>query len=196
LEEFINKNINIKVLKMIKLNWKYRILTGVLTGFLFIGLMSLMDYLLDGNLQSIKSYLFQGIFFGIFMGIGLPYVSEKFGNKLTSKLGKKINPKLTQFENIELEASANLFNGIEAVSGKLFLTNKKLIFNSHKINIQKGQTNIEYDNMSEISKRKTANLIDNGLRIKDLNGKQYDFVINSREEWIKKLNEKIAEIRL
>jgi|GEM_PF-3031837 len=85
-------------IKMIKLNWKYRVLTGLL----FVGIMCLIDYLLDGNLQSMNSYLFQGIFFGIFTGICLPYVTEKFGTKLTSKLGKNIKPELTQYENIEV----------------------------------------------------------------------------------------------
>ena len=177
---------------MIKLNWKFRIVSTILTGILFVGILCLMDYLLDGEFQSLNSYLFQGIFMGIFMGLGLPYVSEKFGTRFASKLGKNITPELTQNEQIEIEGPANLFRGIEGVGGKLFLTNKKIVFKSHKINIQKGQTDIPYENVSEIIKRKTAKLIDNGIRIKTNDGNEFDFVVNEREKWIENLKEKIT----
>ena len=178
--------------KLIKLNWKFRIVSAILTGLLFIGIMCLMDYFLDGEFQSLNSYLFQGIFFGIFMGIGFPYVTQKFGTKFTSKIGKNIKPELAQEENIEIEGPANLFRGMEGVGGKLFLTNKKVVFKSHKINIQKGQTDILYENITEIIKRKTAKIIDNGIRIKTNRGNEFDFVVNEREKWIEKLNEKIT----
>ena len=176
---------------MIKLNWKFRIVSAILTGLLFVVIMSLMDYLLNGSFKSLNSYLFQGIFFGIFMGIGFPYVTEKFGKKFTSKLGKNIKPELLENEKIEIEGPANLFRGMEGVGGKIFSTNKKVIFKSHKINIQKGQTDIEYENITEIIARKTAKLINNGIRIKMRNGKEFDFVVNEREKWIEKLNEKL-----
>ena len=98
--------------KMLKLNWKFRIVSAILTGLLFIGIMCLMDYLLDGEFQSLNSYLFQGIFFGVFMGIGFPYVTQKFGTKFTTRIGKNIKPELTENENIEAEGPANLFRGI------------------------------------------------------------------------------------
>jgi hypothetical protein len=177
---------------MIKLSWKYRIITAILTGLLFVGIMCLMDYFLNGDFQSLNSYLFQGIFMGIFIGIGFPYITQKFGTKFTSKLGKNIEPELTQDENIEIEGPANLFRGIEGVGGKIFLTNKKVVFKSHKINIQKGQTDILYENITEIIKRKTAKIIDNGIRIKTNDGNEFDFVVNEREKWIEKLNEKIT----
>jgi len=179
--------------QIIKLNWKFRIISAILTGLLFVGIMCLMDFWLNGELQSLNSYLFQGIFFGVFMGIGFPYVTEKFGKRFTSKIGKHIKPELQENEKIEIEGPANLFRGMEGVGGKIFLTDKKLIFKSHKINIQKGQTNIEYENINEIIERKTIKLIDNGIRIKTRDGKEFDFVVNERKNWIKKLNEKILQ---
>lgn len=177
--------------KMIKLNWKFRIVFAIITGLLFVGIMCLMDYLLQGNLRSLNSYLFQGVFFGIFMGIGSPYVTEKFGAKFVSKLGKNVKPKLTQDENIEIEGPANLFRGMLGIGGKLFLTNRKVIFKPHKLNIQNRQTDIDYGNISELIERKTAKLIDNGIRIKTNDGEEYDFVVNEREKWVEKLNDKI-----
>lgn len=182
--------------KMIKLNWKFRIVSAILNGLLFVGIMCLMDYFIIGEFQSPNSYLFQGLFFGIFMGIGFPYVSQKFGMKFSSKIGKNINPELTQGENIEIEGSANLFRGFEGVGGKLFLTSKKVVFKSHKLNIQKGQTDILYDNISKIIKRKTAKIFDNGIRIKTNDGSEFDFVVNDREKWIEKLREKITQHKI
>lgn len=176
---------------MTKQNWKFKIVSVVITGLLFAGIMSLMDYWLDGGFESALSYVFQGLFFGILMGLGFPYLMEKFGGKFASKLGKNIKPELTPNELVEIEGPANLFRGIEGVGGKLFLTNKKVIFKSHKMNIQKGQTDIEYNAITEIIKRKTAKLIDNGIRIKTNDGKEFDFVVNERDKWIEKINEKI-----
>lgn len=177
--------------KIMKHNWKLRIFSMILIGLLYVGLMLLTDYLFDDKFQSLKSYLFQGVFFGILMELGSPYVNQKFGTKFISRLVKKITPELTQDEEIEYEGSANLFCGIESVGGKLFLTNKNVIFKSHKLNIQKGQTNIDYHHITEVNKRKTANLINNGIRIKTNNGKEYDLVVHDREKWIEKLKEKI-----
>ena len=62
-----------------------------------------------------------------------------------------------------------------------------MIFKSHKINIQKGQTDIEYSTIKEIVKRKTAKLIDNGIRIITDDGKEFDFVVNERDLWFDKI---------
>lgn len=177
--------------EMIKLDWKFKIVSAILTGGLFVGILCSMDYWIDGNFKSLNSYLFQGIFFGIFMGVGFPYIIEKFGTNFTSKLGKNIKIELAQNEYIEIEGPGNLFRGIEGVGGKLFLTNRKVIFKSHKINIRNGQTDIAYENITELIKRKTAKLIDNGIKIKTNDGKEFEFVVNEREKWIEKLNEKL-----
>ncbi len=173
-----------------KLSWKYRIVLGFFIGFLFAGGLSLIDYLLDGAFQSFNSYLFQGLFMAVFITIGFSYSIQKFGTKHASKLAKSIIPTLTENESIEVEGSANLFRGIEGVGGKLFLTNKKIIFKSHKLNIQKGQTTIFYKDITQITKRKTAKLLNNGIRITTNNKNEFDFVVNEREKWIEALNKK------
>lgn len=176
---------------MKKLNWKQRLVSGLLTGFLYVGVLMLFDYFSVEKLYSLNNLIFQGIFFGVFMGIGFPYVMEKYGPRITSKMGKNIQPELSTGESVEIEGPANLFREMEGVGGKLFLTNKNMIFKSHKLNIQTGQTDIPYENILEIVKRKTAKIIDNGIRIKTKDGKEYDFVVNERDYWMEKINEKI-----
>lgn len=177
--------------KMTKMNWKYRIIFAIGTAILHVFLLWTFDYFSEQKLYSINSLIFQGVLFGIFFGIGFPYVNEKLAGKFSNKMGLKNKPVLEPNEGIEIEGPANLFRGIEGVGGKIFLTNKKLIFKSHKINIQKGQTDIEYSTIQKIVKRKTAKLIDNGIRIKTNNGKEYDFVVNERDLWFEKINQRI-----
>lgn len=178
--------------KTMTFQWKHRIITIILTGFLYVGILMMFDYLSNEKTNSLNSLIFQGVFFGVFMGLGFPYLTEKFATRFTSKIGKSIKPELTQDEIVQIEGPANLFRGIEAVGGKLFLTNKKIVFKSHKINIQEGQTEIHYENINDIVKIKTAKLINNGIRIKINDGKEFDFVVNERERWIEELNKRIT----
>ena len=158
--------------KMIKIYWKYRLIFAIGTAMFYTFLLLTFDYFSEVILYSINILIFQGLSFGIFFGIGFPYVSEQFAGKFSKKMGMKIKPELELNEEIEIEGPANLFRVIEGVGGKIFLNNKKVIFKSHKINIQKGQTDIEYSTIKEIVKRKTAKLIDNGIIIIPNKGKE------------------------
>jgi hypothetical protein len=175
--------------KMIKMSWKYRVTFAITTAILYTVLLIIFDYFSEEKLYSTNSLIFQGIFFGVFFGIGFPYVSEKFADRFLKTT--KIIPELELDEQIQIEGPASLFRGMEGVGGKIFLTNKKLIFNSHKINIQRGRTNIEYSNIKEVNKRKTAKLINNGLKVITQSGEEYDFVVNDRDLWFEKLHERI-----
>lgn len=175
--------------KMIKMSWKYRIIFAIGTGVLYALSLWTIDYLSEGKIYSVNSLIFQSVFFGIFFGMGFPYINAKLAGKLFKHVN--IKPDLELDEQIEIEGPANLFRGIEGVGGKLFLTNKQLIFKSHKYNVQKGQTNINYTDIQEIIKRKTAKLIDNGIRIITTNQKEYDFVVNERDVWFEKITERI-----
>jgi hypothetical protein len=78
---------------------------------------------------------------------------------------------------------ANHYMGIEAVGGKLFLTNQKLRFKSHSINIQVHEMEIPLDQIVRIEKASGL------LAFKQINiflkdGSVEKFVVNNREEWI------------
>lgn len=171
---------------MKKLNLKQKITFALATGILYGIILMLLHYVFD--LYTIRSVLFQSVFFMILFGIGFPFVLEKMAPKLLSKV---TNPEMDENENIVYEDGANLFRGTwVAVGGKLFLTNKRLIFNSHKYNFQNGETSIALSEIIEISKRKTSRIIDNGIRIVTKDNSKYDLVVNNRDEWLKQLKEK------
>lgn len=175
-----------------KPNFKIRIIFGLLGALFFVLSLYLMNTYIFDQPESISYYLIQAILFGLLMSSVLPWVLEKFGKKTVNKLGKSIDILLGDNENIEYEGPANLSRGIEGVGGKLVFTNQKLIFASHKFNIQKGQINIKYSDIIDIETRKTAKLIDNGIRITTKDSKSYDFVVNDRDQWINILKKKIS----
>ncbi len=178
--------------QLVKIKWKYRIMLGIIAGTVHMGLLALFEYFMDGAISSYYSLLFQGVFFGVFMCIGFPLFSEKFAQKLGSKRGFQITPDLEPDEEIAIQGPANLFRGFEGVGGKVFLTNKKIIFKSHKINIQRGQTDIPYQDVKQILKIKTGAIVDNGIRVVTVNGKENDFVLNDRDLWYDKLTERLS----
>lgn len=140
-----------------------------------------------GKDQSITSICIQSICFGVIFILLYPWVL----NKIITKRIDEITPDLLENEKIEDEIFANLFRGIEGVGGKIFLTNNRLIFKSHSLNIQKGQTNIDYSIIHSVSKRKTAKLIDNGIKVATKDGKEYDFVVDERDDVLKKIQDRI-----
>ena len=178
------------------LSLKVKILITVLSGLFYGGTLYLFNLLLDEPLFNSNLLIFQGISFGLFLGFGMPYISKKYANKRVAAAGNTIIPELAEDENIETEGPANLFRGLESVGGKLFLTNKKIIFKSHKLNIQTGQTNIDYTAISEVLPRKTGGIIDNGIRIKTRVGSEFDLVVNERDKWMENLNSKIMDLKI
>ena len=59
---------------------------------------------------------------------------------------------LKQDEHIIKQGLANLQKGIETVGGRLYLTNQRLVFEAHTINVQGGTTEIELSNVSTTKK--------------------------------------------
>ena len=75
-----------------------------------------------------------------------------------------------------ITVDANLQKGIEAVGGKLIVTNRALIFSSHAFNIQRGETRIPIKKIKKIEK---FGLIPNGLRVRMKDGTKYEFRISN-----------------
>lgn len=88
---------------------------------------------------------------------------------------------------------ANLFKGPEAVGGKIFFYDQGLIFKSHALNIQKGETAIAYANIASISKRSTFMIVPNGISIITKDQKEYKFVLYHRNDVIEFLNSKMEK---
>jgi len=93
-------------------------------------------------------------------------------------------------EKILFETPANHFKGIEGVGGKLYLTNRRLIFKSHKLNIQNHQLIINSSDIKQVDIYKRLGLVNNGFSITTIADKTEKFVVEKVEEWITLLTEK------
>lgn len=104
---------------------------------------------------------------------------------------KKVTITIPENETLIEEYGANLFRGKEGVGGKMALTDKSLIFKSHKVNIQTGETVINMEDITGYKvKNRLFNLLNNDVTLKTTE-KDYRFIIQGRDEFItelKKLN--------
>jgi len=96
---------------------------------------------------------------------------------------------LRQNEQIIKTGFANLQRGIETVGGKMNLTNQRLIFKGHKLNIQKNATEIELSNIQSLQPCWTKflgiiPLFPNSLAVFTKQGKEYRFVLFRRRTWM------------
>ncbi len=87
--------------------------------------------------------------------------------------------------------AANLFRGIEAVGGKIYFYDNRLIFKSHSFNIQTGETTIYYSDIVLVEKVRTG-IVPNGMLVTLRNGAKHRFVLWNRSEAINFLNSKIV----
>lgn len=95
---------------------------------------------------------------------------------------------LRQGEEIIKNGAANLQKNIETVGGKLYLTNQRIIFESHNFNIQGGTNEIELSSIQSINKCWTKflgiiPLLPNSLAVLTKQGTEYRFVLFGRDVW-------------
>ncbi|TPN82297.1 GRAM domain-containing protein [Aquimarina algicola] len=95
-------------------------------------------------------------------------------------------------EIIEFAVPANHFVGIEGVGGKLFVTNKRIVFKSHNFNIQNHQLVIDYSNIKTIELSNTLGIIPNGLKIILQNNQIEKFVVQKRKTIQKAIHQKMG----
>ena len=95
---------------------------------------------------------------------------------------------LRQGEQVVRKGGANLQKNIETVGGKLWLTNQRLVFEAHKINVQGGTTEIELSSVQSSRPCWTRllgiiPLFPNSLAVFTKQGKEYRFVLFGRHAW-------------
>ncbi len=108
------------------------------------------------------------------------------------KRGGKIQIELQEDEKILKEGAANHKVKFEAVGGKLFLTNERLVFKSHKMNIQNHLFALPLSEIKDQGKFKTLGIVLNGLNITTVKNVTERFVVYKPNEWITEL-EKIKK---
>lgn len=103
----------------------------------------------------------------------------------------KIN--LNPGERLLREGFANLQRGAETVGGKLFLTDQRLLFQSHSLNFRTGPTDIPVREIRGVRLCWTRflNLVPifpNSLAVQASGGAEYRFVLFGRTGWAIAIN--------
>jgi len=121
--------------------------------------------------------IISGFLFGWLMGL---FSKSKFVKETTNV---DTNPD----EDILFQTPANHFIGVEGVGGKLYLTTKRLIFKSHKLNIQNHELSISLENINSADSYKILGVVNNGLAIITKQNTTEKFVVEQVDEWLKQL---------
>lgn len=108
-------------------------------------------------------------------------------------------PSLTDETPVK-NSAANLQRGIETVGGWLYLTSRRLVFESHAVNVQTGSTIIPLASLTGIQRcwTKFLNLIPlapNSLAISTSEGEEYRFVTFGRQAWIDAIEDQRQRVR-
>lgn len=108
---------------------------------------------------------------------------------LTNRLYKRTIVEITDDEKLIKEGGANHFRGKEGVGGKLVLTDKRLIFKSHNLNIQNHTQHFELPQIQNVQSTNTLGFLTNGLQLQLVNNDVHKFVVDEPGEWVKALEE-------
>lgn len=118
-----------------------------------------------------------GLVFGLFMALMLYFFSK------SKKVSDQTKLEGVNESEIMYAGAANHFVKREAVGGKLYLLNDRLIFKSHNLNVQNHTLSIKIDNINELIFFSPLGIVKNGLQINLKDGAIEKFVVNNRDIW-------------
>ncbi|AZZ93534.1 MULTISPECIES: GRAM domain-containing protein [unclassified Hahella] len=100
-------------------------------------------------------------------------------------------------EDILKEGAANLQKNVETVGGKLYLTNQRLVFRAHALNVQGGVTEIPLAQVCKLTKCWTklfgvVPLYPNSLAISTHDNTVFRFVLFGRDSWRAAIAEQVG----
>lgn len=154
--------------------------------YLIQGFILLNEY----SFNSISRVLLSSLAAGALSGFIFNFIMNLFKN---SKFVKKTTViKLNENETVLLEENANHFKGLEAVGGRIYITNSRVIFKSHSLNIQNHEVSFLWDEIESTSRYKSLGLVNNGLELHLKNNKNEKFVIENIEAIILEINKHIV----
>ena len=113
-------------------------------------------------------------------------------SRAAEKSAFEMGGKAAEFEDGERllhSGSANHFVKMESVGGKLFLTEKRLRFRSHKFNVQTHDTSFELASIASAEATRTLGVIPNGLRVTLGDGTAERFVVFGNRAWADAINQ-------
>jgi len=133
---------------------------------------------------------YYGVHGGIFCGFASGWALKQFLKVSTTAPKLELDGRDASFEpdeNVVHWGPANHFKGIEAVGGKLFLTDRRLRFRSHKFNVQSHDESYPVSSITFVEPVRTLGIIPNGIRVHLADGRRERFVVMNQAGWLEVL---------
>lgn len=127
--------------------------------------------------------IFIGIIGGLVFGLVFAIVMKFMANHLF----KSISIELVEGEKLIKEGGATHLKGKEGVGGKLLLTDKRLVFKSHNLNIQNHEQVFDYNDIKSLGEAKSLFVLKNRLVLELLNQELHKFIVDEPELWVKEI---------
>ena len=153
---------------------------GLYHGVTFIFIMTAISYWISGN--AFFTALTNGIIGGIIVGVLNGILFYKFA--VPKYVLEAVSIVLDNDETIIFQTPANFTSGQEPVSGKLFLTNKRVIFKNHKQDKNAREFSIDLSDIVKVDKFKTLKLFENGLSIQTASKETHKFIVDRLKQWL------------
>jgi hypothetical protein len=163
----------------------FKTLISLSFGLTFAGIMSyhFQSAGLEVHLIVILVIFVLGMLFGRMFTV----LMQRISKRVVAGISVETQPG----EIIVKEGGANQFKGAEGVGGKLVLTDRRLIFRSHKLNIQGHQDSFNLAQISEVRATKILRIQDNGLMVRMAGEVSERFIVDEPVEWVNQiLNQK------
>jgi hypothetical protein len=157
--------------------------TALVFGIPWTVCMIIFTAIMEGslNLNTILSSIVGGIIASVFFAWVMQYTA--------GRLLEKINIETDNDETIIKEGGANHFKGMEGVGGKLVLTDKRLLFKSHRYNNQNHQESFDLEQIESVVATKNLLFWKNGLQLKMRDHGVQKFVVEEPGRWRDAINE-------
>ncbi len=154
---------------------------GCITGLIYAASL----YFLNGW-AGLVGGLIMGMISGVFFGIIIYFFLRYSQNKIQEREeASEMN-----LEGLIFQGAANHFKGLEAVGGKLYLTETHLKFMSHNLNIQNHEWEVSLTRIERIEKAKSIGLLNNRINVYIESGEKEIFVLNQQQKWYDILSSK------
>lgn len=126
---------------------------------------------------------------------GIPSRAWESVKHWTDKIITQVHEPQNEIEEIIEKFAANLWQGPEAVGGRMILTNQRVLFEAHKMNVQTTPVAISLSSIESLLTSNTLGFVPNGLTIHCHSGEEYNFVVWGRQRIISKIEECRSRIR-
>lgn len=126
---------------------------------------------------------------GVFTGV---IAGACFGSLLTLSFRWLVNRQISKYrasppdfggETVLMEGPANHFRGVESVGGYLWVTEKRIHFASHRVNVQNHMWTLPLAEVSEVQASTTPGRMQNSLSITTRTGESHSFIVNNLTRW-------------